>query len=679
MSWTRLQSRPLKMPTTAEGRLARPQALPLFTRQRRFCAVQALGCHRRFYYSTLSTNRSSRFAWPRAVEELSLALDDLETRCGVPTGVFRRDRTLRPFRGRSITRLQRGRRGHPAPRIRTGAAGGHRFPHCRAQLRKSAFTPDHSAELQKSGSLGATTGSTSVGSALERLLNEAIGSSSDPAKLSELLEELALAGGRDQIATLASKSRITEEEVRRLLDTPQARVLLVRDRSTGMAALFHTLIRDFILSQLILVRRFRLADLKFGAEEAEKGRAAGREFVPRQSLEAILDQRRSIVVGDRGAGKSAIFRKLATSTSAVEGHQRVEIFPVANTGDLLHRIVDEDAWLDADALRAAWLVVVASLVASTVPESAPKKLRRDAAELRSAFGFLTEPGSLARRALRAAVRPLVGTTLKFAVGPVNLEAKLPAGSGGRPSKATVDVESFLQEVDSLLRESARRVVVMFDRIDETFKYNRAKQEAVVQALLQAESHISLFERIGLVVFVRTDLFELYDIQEKSKLVSRTLALDWSDEDWLQVLVRRVLANDPLERLAERVHVADGSIDTRTALEVLFPPEIEGQPVDRWLIDSLRNGNGDVSPRLAVLLLHLTRELSARPEDVVSMLPLFSADAVREAMTKLSDLSFSEVVNDFKVAPSFVLNCRAGKLDSFALHEVKKLFDGAEER
>jgi hypothetical protein len=40
----------------------------------------------------------------------------------------------------------------------------------------------------------------------------------------------------------------------------------------------------------------------------------------------------------------------------------------------------------------------------------------------------------------------------------------------------------------------------------------------VQALLQAEARVSLFERIGLVVFLRTDLFELYDIQEKNKLV-----------------------------------------------------------------------------------------------------------------------------------------------------------------
>jgi hypothetical protein len=67
---------------------------------------------------------------------------------------------------------------------------------------------------------------------------------------------------------------------------------------------------------------------------------------------------------------------------------------------------------------------------------------------------------------------------------------------------------------------------MLDRIDETFKYDRAKQEAVVQALLQAEARVSLFDAIGLAVFLRTDLFELYDIQEKNKLVSRTLTLDW---------------------------------------------------------------------------------------------------------------------------------------------------------
>jgi hypothetical protein len=62
---------------------------------------------------------------------------------------------------------------------------------------------------------------------------------------------------------------------------------------------------------------------------------------------------------------------------------------------------------------------------------------------------------------------------------------------------------------------------------------------------------------------------------------------------------------------------------------------------------------------------------------VSALPLFSAETAGRAMTRVSGLSFSEIINDFKVAPSFVRNCRAGRRDSFALHQVEKLFDEAE--
>ncbi|WP_369776572.1 hypothetical protein [Streptomyces sp. R33] len=139
----------------------------------------------------------------------------------------------------------------------------------------------------------------------------------------------------------------------------------------------------------------------------------------------------------------------------------------------------------------------------------------------------------------------------------------------------------------------------------------------------------------------------------------------------------MFANEPFDRLARRLRVTDDNIELRAALEVLFPPEIEGQPVDRWLVDSLRNGNGDISPRLAVLLLHLARDHSPRPDAPVTALPLFTADTVQRAMTKLSDLSFYEVANDFKVAQTFVLNCRAGKLTNFTLSEVQQLFEGTE--
>jgi hypothetical protein len=515
-----------------------------------------------------------------------------------------------------------------------------------------------------------------LASLVGRVIDEAIATSSRPAELGDLLEQLALTGGRESVALLASRSQLREEETRSLLNEARVRALLAFDESAGTVALFHAVIRHYILANRILARKFSLADLKFGAEEAERDDLLEESYVRRRSLDVILKQGRSIVVGDRGAGKSAIFRQLASGGPLGQGRP-VHVCPIANPGDLLHRIVDKEVWLDTDALRAAWLVVVAAVVASTLPSPAPKQLCRDSEYLSTALGFQGKPASRIRRVLRATGRLFGGTTLKFAVGPMNLEAKLPAGSSVRPNKASINVENFLQEADRLLREQERRVIVALDRIDETFKYDRAKQEAVVQSLLQAESRISQFQNLRLVILIRTDLFELYDIQEKNKLISRTLTLDWSEEEWLQVLVKRVLVNKPIKGLASRLTLPDGSIQTGAALRTLFPPEIEGQPIDRWLIDSVRNGNGDIPPRLAILLLHLARELSDRPDESISTLPIFSLKALEQAMTKVSDLSFSEVVNDFKVASSFVLNCRAGKLVSFSLSQVESLFDPSE--
>lgn len=502
----------------------------------------------------------------------------------------------------------------------------------------------------------------------ESLIDAALRAAPDPALLGLFLEELALAGGQDQISALAGKLRITEPMVGAVLDFPSVFSLVTVDEKAGTVEFAHAFIQEAVLSQQVFVRPFRLADLRFGAEEAEHDDLLDASYVGRHSLDRILVHKRTIVIGDRGSGKSAIFRKLAEERS-------IEALPVDDVGDLLHRIVDKDAWLDADALRAAWLVAIAAAVASAVPAEAPEALRRNASGLRAALGLPTEPPGRTRRAMHVLARLLGGTTLKFGVGPVNFETTLPAGT--RPSRGFLDVDSLLQQTDDLLEQTERHVVVLLDRIDEAFKYDRGRQEALVQALLQAEARVVQLARIGLVVFLRTDLFELYDIQEKNKLVSRSLVLEWSEEDWLQVLIRRVFANEPFDRLARRLRVVDDEIELRAALEVLFPAEIEGQPVDRWLIDSLRNGNGDISPRLAVLLLHLSRDHSARPDAPVTAVPLFSTDAVQRAMTKLSDLSFYEVANDFKVAPTFVLNCRAGKLASFTLSEVEQLFDGAE--
>jgi hypothetical protein len=54
--------------------------------------------------------------------------------------------------------------------------------------------------------------------------------------------------------------------------------------------------------------------------------------------------------------------------------------------------------------------------------------------------------------------------------------------------------------------------------------------------------------------------------------------------------------------------------------------------------------------------------------------LFSEKEVTDAMTRLSELSYQEVISDFRAATAFVRSCRAGKIMEFELEKVRTLFD-----
>jgi hypothetical protein len=531
-------------------------------------------------------------------------------------------------------------------------------------------------ELRKSPDL-AIGSSLSLGDFLGGLLERVVGRSSDPSKLLMLLERLALATGPTSPVLLADATGISVTDTRRLLSEADDFLISLDD---GNVSLAHAAFRELILSTQIFTQSFAIADLDFGAEAAEKDDLLEATYVRRPYVDQILDRGRTIVIGDRGSGKSAIFRTLCTDRSGQPHGGSPSVLPVANPQPFLPQIVVQgNEPSTVDEYRAAWLVIVAWVLASNLPKAAPRDLQRTARNLRSVFNLGKETRSGLSRLMGTVAGRLSGTSLTLAVGPVNLGVKTPEGVP-RPRGSSVDIEEFLQRCDRYLAESGRHTVVPIDRIDEVFKYERQRQEPLVQGLLQAESRISELQNISIVVFLRTDLFETYDIQEKNKLASRMLVLEWAEEDWLRLLVNRVFANQQMETLARALGLADGAqgvVDISGAFDVLFPEQIEGQPVERWLIDSVRNGNGDISPRLIVLLLGYTRDRSDDQGTTVSSLPLFPGQALRDAMTKLSEDSYSEVVDDFKVARGFVLNCRAAKLREFDLAKAEDLFELAD--
>jgi hypothetical protein len=106
----------------------------------------------------------------------------------------------------------------------------------------------------------------------------------------------------------------------------------------------------------------------------------------------------------------------------------------------------------------------------------------------------------------------------------------PAGKPGASGRGTssIDLRAFIKDAARSLAASGQMALVPLDRVDEIHKYDRDLQQKAVQGLFLAEGDLAELPEIRLVIFLRSDLFKIYDIQEKNKLVSRSITISWTN-------------------------------------------------------------------------------------------------------------------------------------------------------
>src|SRR5262249_9659313 len=69
----------------------------------------------------------------------------------------------------------------------------------------------------------------------------------------------------------------------------------------------HRLFHAFILKEIANFEQISISELEFGAEDAERDEYLELSFMDRPGVTEIVQGKRSIILGDRGSGKSAIF------------------------------------------------------------------------------------------------------------------------------------------------------------------------------------------------------------------------------------------------------------------------------------------------------------------------------------------------------------------------------------
>ena len=508
-----------------------------------------------------------------------------------------------------------------------------------------------------------------------------------------VLDIIAALNGVD-IGFLSELTGFSDKHLSDIINSLTSRGLIAQkgtQTANTRLELSHLVFREYLMQDLLSTSGLDITNLQFGAEEAERDKQLFGSLVYNPWLGTLLSGEKSIVLGDRGSGKSALFRVLTDDHS-----QFSEVFPEEKTEiDILSEkdpsvfiqqmSIRDSSTSSAERFKAIWLSFVASLLAKYYLSLKPgsnsnKTLLKTAHRLIRLVGWsdrVSQSNRFIRPFLRVAERLHLKISLK--IGPVTVEPT--SSSLGIPlMESHVDIEKFVSDIDIDLQTRGKKCRIVIDRVDEVYKYQRDIQEALVQGLFLAETYLSKFGNVDLVLLLRTDLFEIYDIQEKNKFQSRMVTLNWSEDDIISALLKRLYINRPIANIAKRLGIQIDSIGIHrtAAMKLIFPDEIEGSKFEDWLIASIRNGRGRISPRQIVLFLNSARDMATRSQQTRSIsFPVFSSSAVQSAMTKLSELSYDEFISDFRIATALVRNLRAGRILKFNLNDVTSLIDLSE--
>jgi hypothetical protein len=274
--------------------------------------------------------------------------------------------------------------------------------------------------------------------------------------------------------------------------------------------------------------------LDFGAPAAERdmGRGLEKYFVESAAFDRVRSGAKTIILGNRGSGKSAIFKVLASRERAAGSHV-IELAPEDYSYELLSATMataDAGSWAKHGAYAAAWKYLIYVLIMKEVSARGGKGSAQAIARYVRDNHADPRAGKLA--VLMSYLKRLEGVK----IGPFE------AGFKSRE----LDKLYKLEEIHALLPQlteilARQRVVVLVDELDRGWDSSEDAR-AFVSGLFQAcvslnEVHHNLRVYVSLRQELYDDIPALYEDAQKYRDLLETIS--WTEDLLLQLIARRI--------------------------------------------------------------------------------------------------------------------------------------------
>jgi hypothetical protein len=387
-----------------------------------------------------------------------------------------------------------------------------------------------------------------------------------------------------------------------------------------------------MVQEISAVRR-----LFFGRDDAENdlkdGLLKGAVFRPNYAYRQALSGKKSLIIGRKGSGKSAICRQLATPG----GHAGVSILvtPDDAVGDEIRRFELQGVTGDT-AKSLIWRYVFAVHAARYVVAHAPTAHgRRVPASVKALRSFLkandeSDESRLYDRLMRG-VSGLQSANLSLKA--FGVEAGFGVNGSSEGNTASSQLEIVEEGVVSALAElgcvgAHPPLLFLVDQLEHVWTSDWESHALVIGLLLAAKHVTDLYDgAVRTALFIRADIYDTLNFSDGDKFHSDEIRITWAHDGLKDVALARARASLGPEATSEQLW------------REIFPPDVHGEPITEYLFRrSLPR------PRDAIQFLNACQSVADERESPVITVDDVLAATERFSRWKLQDLAKEYLVN-----------------------------------
>jgi hypothetical protein len=405
-----------------------------------------------------------------------------------------------------------------------------------------------------------------------------------------------------------------------------------------------------------------LRELELGSSVAEFDNQLENYFVETQPFRELVSGRKDIVAGDKGTGKTAIFRILHKRYPQIAAIRNVVVIPAFNpSGSPIFQRLTDHGPLEEGEYNAFWKAFILALVGNWVLKynsSSRHASLRQLDQLLKGLDLRSEND--APQPVFSKIIDKIGHLFRWKSAEMGFQSnvdgsftftpKVEFGGEERQRTNDVSVETALRLLDRCLSDVKKTAWVAIDRLDEAFQGYPDIEIPALRALFRSYLDLTEFEHIRLKLFVRRDLFSRIvagGFVNLTHVNAMKIDVIWDEDDLLSLLCRRIRQNsDFMSRLKVR------SSNDRALFGSIFPEQVD-QGTRRpltwdWMMSRIRDGNGIKPPRNLIDLVSMAKDAQLRREDREPRQyepgkPVIEAESLRRALGQLSDTRVNDTL------------------------------------